>query len=334
MRMLILGGTWFLGRALAELAVGRGHEVTTFNRGRSGGDVAGVVAVRGDRGRWADLVRLVRGGPWDAVVDTSGMVPGVVRASASVLSRVAEFYVYVSTVNVYRGWPTDPLDDGSEVRAGGGRPLGENAADRYGREKAGCEVAVGTAFPGRSAVLRPSVMIGPREYAGRVPWWLRRVAGGGRVLAPGVPGWGIQPVDVRDVAEFALKVAERRLGGSFNVAAPIGSATFGDLLEACRRVTGGSAALEWVADEFLVRHGVREWVELPLWRPHAGTWRLETARARAAGLRCRPLFETVCDTWEWLCAGDADLDHEAAADVGITPTREAAVLAAWDVCRE
>ncbi|MET8160338.1 NAD-dependent epimerase/dehydratase family protein [Sphaerisporangium sp. NPDC005289] len=330
MRLLILGGTWFLGRAMVEQALQRGHEVFTFTRGKSGQDAAGVSAIRGDRTSRHDLADLATRGPYDAVIDTSGMTPDMVEASASALRDQAGHYMYVSTVNVYTGWPTEPLTDDSPVRRWSwSGPPGESGADQYGREKAGCEEAVTRAFgAGRSLLLRPGVIIGPHEYVGRIPWWLRRVAEGGRVLAPGIPDWPIQPIDVRDVATFALDAAERHLAGACTLAAPIGHATFGDLLEACQKATGIPVVLEWVPHDFLIGKGVREWTELPLWRPYAGTWQIDAARARAAGLVCRPLAETVADTWAWLQTGP-QLDHERAAELGITPEREAAVLAAW-----
>ncbi|MEU6712944.1 NAD-dependent epimerase/dehydratase family protein [Nonomuraea sp. NPDC046802] len=329
MRLLILGGTWFLGRFLAEQALERDHNVVTFTRGKSGSDIRGAAPHRGDRTSDRDMADLAAAGPWDVVIDTSGMTPDMVERSARALATATDRYVYVSTVNVYRGWPTEPLDDDSPIRPytpyG---PPGESGADEYGREKAGCEQAVTETFGDRATILRPGVIIGPHEYVGRIPWWLRRLAAGGMVLAPGTPDWPIQPIDVRDVAAFALDSAERQLTGSCNLAAPIGSATFGDLLEACQQATGVPAVLEWVPHTFLQAQGVREWTELPLWRPYTGTWRVDAARARAAGLTCRPLAETVADTWEWLQTGPA-LDHERAAELGITPEREAAVLAAW-----
>jgi 2'-hydroxyisoflavone reductase len=331
MRLLILGGTWFLGRALAELAIGRGHEVTTFTRGRSGTDVPGTVPVRGDRSNGADLARLVEAGPWDAVVDTSGMSPATVETAAACLAGVAAFYVFTSTVNVFRGWPLTLLDDASPLRVyTPDGPAGESGPDRYGREKVGAEEAVTRSFPGRAALLRPGVIVGPYEYVGRIPWWLRRVARGGRVLAPGTPDQAIQPIDVRDVAAFALDTAERQRTGAFNLAAPIGSATFGGFLDACRQAVGGDARLEWVGHDFLIRHGVREWVELPLWRPHEGTWRLDAERARTAGLTCRPLATSVADTWTWLTETGQLVDHERAAALGLTAEREAQLLTAWD----
>ncbi|MEQ4717934.1 NAD-dependent epimerase/dehydratase family protein [Nonomuraea sp. B19D2] len=330
MRLLILGGTWFLGRTLAEQALERDHNVVTFTRGKSGSDVPGAAPHRGDRASDRDMAELAAAGPWDVVIDTSGMTPDLVQRSTQALADATGRYVYVSTVNVYTGWPTDPLDDDSPVRPytpyG---PPGESGADQYGREKSGCEQAVTTVFGDRATILRPSVIFGPYEYVGRIPWWLRRIAKGGLVLAPGTSDRPIQPIDVRDVAAFALHAAEQQLGGSFNLSAPIGSATFGELLEACRQVTGIPAVLEWVPHDFLIAQGVREWTELPLWRPYPGTWRVNAARARAAGLTCRPLADTVADTWRWLNEAGPRLDHERASELGITPEREAAILAAW-----
>ncbi|MDP9843226.1 NAD-dependent epimerase/dehydratase family protein [Streptosporangium lutulentum] len=334
MRTLILGGTKFLGRVLAEEALRRGHNVTTFNRGTSGDDVLGVDAVRGDRTSENDLAALAARGPWDAVVDTSGMTTPMVEGSTRALADAVDRYVFVSTVNVYEGWPTDPLDDESSVReytpVG---PAGESDADEYGRLKAGSEQAVRTTYGEQATLLRPSVILGPHEYVGRIPWWLSRIQAGGRVLAPGRPEWPIQPIDVRDVAAFALDTAERNLAGSYNLAAPIGHSTFGAFLGACRDVTGADAELVWVDDVFLREHGVPEWVGLPLWRDYQGTWHMETTRARAAGLTCRPLEETVADTYAWL-RGGAVVSSERSAELGITREREAELLAAWGTREE
>ena len=253
MRLLVLGGTRFVGWAVAVGAVERGWEVTTFNRGLSGADVVGVRAVRGDRTQTDDVAPLVSFGPWDAVIDTSGFVPREVLAVCGLLEPVTARYVFMSTVSVYRGWPVEPLSEGSEVLycpPDAGPDYGEDVEDgptKYGYQKSGCELAVTrTLGAARSTVLRPGVVLGPREYVGRLPWWLRRIAAGGRVLAPGAPGRSIQPVDVRDLAAFALGAAERSLAGAYNVAAPIGGETFGGMLDACVEVTGSGAELVWV----------------------------------------------------------------------------------------
>ncbi|MEV5607028.1 NAD-dependent epimerase/dehydratase family protein [Streptomyces sp. NPDC052225] len=331
MRILILGGTWFLGKAVATAAQSRSWHVTTFNRGRSAPDLPDVQAVHGDRTSPSDLRQLAEHGPWDLVVDTSAseMAPKQVLDGAHALAAVAARYVYVSTVNAYTGWPNEPLTEASETYQAppdAQRDFGieHGTTVHYGMQKAGCENAVRSAFKERATILRPGVILGPGEYVGRLPWWLRRAERGGPVLAPGHPQAAVQPIDVRDVAAFALDAP----AGEFNLAAPRGRDTMGDLLGACLRVTGNRGHLVWASDDVLTEHGVREWTELPLWRTAPGTWAVETHRARAAGLVCRPLADTVADTWAWLEAGEGPVAHPRWDDHGIAPTKEAEILAA------
>jgi 2'-hydroxyisoflavone reductase len=334
MRLLILGGTRFVGHAVAAAALREGWEVTTFNRGLSGADLAGVNAIRGDRTLAADLARLAAGGPWDAVADTSGYVPREVLAACECLEPVAARYVFMSTVSVYRGWPVEPLSEASEVLycpADAGPGYGEDVEDgptRYGYQKSGCELAVTSTFGlDRSVLLRAGVVLGPREYVGRLPWWLSRVAAGGRVLAPGSPGRSIQPVDVRDLAEFAIRPVTSMISGAYNVTAPIGRETFDGMLKACAEATGSDAEFVWVPDEQLVAQGVRQWSEIPLWRTFPGVWRVSSAAAQAAGLSCRPLAATVRETWSWMQDAAAGPDDERASEIGISREREQQILA-------
>lgn len=334
MRILVLGGTRFVGWSVVAAGVGCGWEVTTFNRGMSGTDVAGARALRGDRAQMDEVAQLAEAGPWDAVVDTSGYVPREVLAACERLESVTDRYVFMSTVSVYRGWPVEPLSEGSEVLycpADAGPEYGEDIEDgptRYGYQKSGCELAVIQTFgASRSTILRSGVVLGPREYVGRLPWWLRRVASGGQVLAPGSPSRSIQPVDARDLAIFALGAAERSVPGAYNVAAPIGGATFGGMLQACAEVTGSDAEFVWVADAELLGQGVRQWSEMPLWRTFPGVWQVNPGAALAAGLSCRPLAETVADTWSWLQGSSEALDDERASEIGITSERERQILA-------
>jgi 2'-hydroxyisoflavone reductase len=305
MRLLILGGTWFLGRTLAEQALAQQWQVTTFSRGRSGRDVPGTEVFRGDRVHAGDIAVLADAGPWDAVVDTSGYSPEMVDASAEALRPLSARYVYVSTVNAYRGWPDEPLNDDSPVFDAADIANAEKVdaskgtSPAYGPLKAACELAAERHFADDDClVLRPGVVVGPYEYVGRLPWLLARMRTGGPVLAAGDPGRPIQPVDVRDLAKFILLAISKKLSGSMNVTAPIGHSSYGALLNACKTVTGDRAELIWVSEQWLSGQDVKPWTEIPLWRTSPGAWTVSSDRAASAGLTCRSLGQTVADTWE------------------------------------
>lgn len=335
MRLLVLGGTRFVGYTAVTAALAQDWEVTTFNRGRAGADVPGVDAIRGDRTDLSDIARLAAcGQTWDAVVDTSGYVPREVLAVAQHLAPLVRHYVFFSTVSVYRGWPSEPLSEASEVLycpPDAGPDYGEDVEDgptRYGYQKSGCELAVVSTFGADHAtILRPGVVLGPREYVGRLPWWLQRIAAGGQVLAPGDPSRSIQPVDVRDLADFALRAAEFGTGGTFNVTAPQGRETFGGMLRTCAEVTRSAAELVWVPDEQLLARGVRQWSEMPLWRTFPSVWQVDSEAAAVNGLSSRPLASTVADTWRWMQEENADLSDERAGEIGISRQKEEAILA-------
>jgi nucleoside-diphosphate-sugar epimerase len=337
MRVLVLGGSWFVGRTVVEEAVYRQHAVTVFNRGvTSTTRPAGVELVRGDRECDGDVRRLALRGPWDVVIDVSGSVPAVVERSARILAGVAERCVFVSTISAYRDWPHAPVDEDSRLWQGD--PQFDPGTrrwdpDAYGPLKVGCEIACRNAFgQDRLLVLRPHVVLGRHEYVGRLPWWLSRMRRGGRVLAPG-PDRGIQPIDVRDLAGFLLDQVEQGGRGVYNVAAPPDRATYGEMLRACIDATATvaerPAELVWADEDWLVEQSVKQWTELPLWRNAAAPWGMNTDRAVAAGLRCRPLAETVADAWAWLSEGGRPVDHERFAEHGITPVQEAALIERW-----
>lgn len=335
MRLLILGGTWFLGRTLAEQAVARGWQVTCFNRGRSGRDVAGVVSIRGDRTVAADMQRLAGSGTWDAVVDTSVYEPTDATQMARHLRPVADRYVLVSTVSAYQRWPHEPVDESSPVW-----PARSDARETdpdiaalpvpyaYGTLKAGCEQAVRDVYEDHALTLRPGVVLGPHEYVGRLQAMLSRAARGGKILAAGDPHRAIQPIDVRDLSAFILRLIESGTGGTFNVTAPIGNATYGDLWTACMQATGETGELVWVDPDWLAEQDVRQWTEIPLWRLPEGTWRVDATRAVRAGLTSRPLRNTVVDTWHALEA-EAPVAHQRQGEHGLEPTKEQQLLEAW-----
>lgn len=334
-RVLVMGGSWFLGRAVVDEALSRGCDVATFRRGRSGHASTDVALIRGDRTNSDDLVRLADAGPWDAVIDTSGYVPREMLAVARTLEPVARRYIFVSTVSVYRGWPVERLTEESPIldcQPDAGPDYGydgDPGPSVYGFTKAGCERAVLDVFgASRTVLLRPGVILGPREYVGRLPWWLRRMERGGQILAPGRPDRSIQPVDVRDVASFALRGVTGQ-AGTFNVTAP-GHESMRDFLVACKETVSSDVNFKWVTDEqWLAAQGVAQWTELPLWRTYEGVWAVNSARARDAGLTTRRLRETVADTWTWMHTTEGVVSHERASEQGISADKEAAILGMW-----
>ncbi|WEH18612.1 NAD-dependent epimerase/dehydratase family protein [Streptomyces sp. VNUA24] len=310
MRLLMLGGTEFVGRAVVESASARGWEVTVFHRGRHA-PPAGVRSLLGDRTAPDGLAALADAcaaasaadGGWDVIVDTWSAAPRAVRDTARLLSGVADRYVYVSSCSVY-AWPpapgydeSAPLVDGASADADG---------TDYARDKRGGELAAVEAFGAdRSLLVRCGLILGPYENIGRLPWWLTRVARGGPVLAPGPRDLPLQYVDVRDLAAWILGAAERGASGAYNLIGPTGTATMGELLDACVRATGGRAELRWTAPELILEAGVEPWTQLPVWVPedsdlHGALHRADVSRAVRDGLHCRTVEETVRDTWEWL----------------------------------
>jgi 2'-hydroxyisoflavone reductase len=300
MRTLILGGTVFLGRHVAAEALARGHELTLFTRGLHGaGLFPEAEHLRGDRA--GNLSALERR-EWDVVIDTSGYEAEHIARSSALLGDA--HLVFVSSCNVYPAWPAEPVDEHSPVWESG---------DDYGAQKAASERAAEAALPGRVAAVRAGLISGPHDNVFRLPWWVRRIASGGRVPAPGDPDRTVQLVDARDLAHWMLDLGERRVAGAVNGTAPRGRTTMGDVLGAAVAATGSGAELQWIPDERLQAAGVEPWTELPLWLPAAefpGTWEVGTERAQASGLRCRPVAETVADVWAWLRAGgEGELDE-------------------------
>jgi 2'-hydroxyisoflavone reductase len=317
-RLLLLGGPKFLGRAVIDATLARGHELTLFNRGKTNADLyPEVERIEGDRNGGLDGLR---GRNWDAVVDTSGYLPRVVGEGARLLADAAAHYVFVSSISVYASF-ADVVDEGASL-AQLSEPGSEDVGKDYGALKALCEEAVGASFPGRSTAARAGLIVGPHDPTGRFTYWPHRIARGGDVLVPG-PAWRpVQLVDVRDLAEWIVGAAENRIAGAFNVTGPT---TMGAVIDAARRVSGASARAVEVDDAFLAAQEVGEWMELPLWVDTRNEeWQrfleVDVSRAHEAGLVFRPLDETVAAT----------LSEAAPVEgVGLTPDRERELLAAW-----
>lgn len=327
MRVLVLGGTHFVGRAVVETALAQGDEVTMLNRGRTGRATSGAELLTADRTDAAQLTAALADRQWDTVVDTWSGAPAVVRASARLLATRARHYCYVSSRSVYV-WPPRPgLDESGPVVDGD--PSDEGELD-YARAKRGAELAV---LESMSAALiaRAGLILGPYEDVGRLPWWLRRVQRGGRVLAPGPRDRPLQYIDARDLAAWMLAAARRRLNGTFNAVSPPGHTTTGQLLALCCQVTRSDAQLVWVSPEQVEAAGIAPWTEMPIWVPPTGDYAgLHNGSVKAAvreGLRCRPVQETVRDTWAWLQA-EGEPPPRTDRLEGLSPAREAAALAA------
>ncbi|MHC3815765.1 NAD-dependent epimerase/dehydratase family protein [Streptomyces sp. DT9] len=335
MRLLMLGGTEFVGRAVTEDALARGWEVTVFHRGHHE-PPPGTAELLGDRTAEDGLAALESaGGPedgsytWDLVVDTWSGAPSAVRDAARLLAGRARRYAYVSSRSVYAypapaGLPEDgPVVDGASPDADGDVS--------YALAKRGGELAALDAFGDRALLVRAGLIIGPWENIGRLPWWLTRIARGGPVLAPGTPGLPLQYIDARDLAGWVLDAAGSGLHGPYNLVSRPGHTTMGELLDACVRVTGSDAELRWTDTETILAAGVEPWSDLPVWLPpgelydslHQG----DVSRAHATGLRCRPVGETVEDTWKWLCErGGSAPQRPDRPTVGLDPQTEAKLL--------
>ena len=320
MKLLVIGGTKFLGRATVEEALRRNHEVTLFNRGETNpGLFPDAEKLRGDRE--ADLSPLA-GRSWDAVIDPSSSVPHVVRASAELLAGAVEHYVYISSISAYAEF-TGPSKEDDPTKE-----LGDLPADRlledysnYGPLKALTEEAVHDVFGDRATVVRPGLIVGAYDPTGRFTYWPHRIARGGDVVVPAPADERVQFIDVRDLAAWLLDVTDRRQGGVFNATGE--GVSWRDVVETCRTVADSDANFVWVDGDFLVEQGVEEWMGLPMWIQDPewiGMHMADVTRALGAGLSFRPLKATVRETLELAAPTEA---------AGLSPEREAELLQAW-----
>jgi 2'-hydroxyisoflavone reductase len=319
MKLLVIGGTKFLGRAAVETALARGHEVTLFNRGETNPELfPEAQKLRGDRTQ--DLGAL-EGREWDAVLDPSGFLPAVVRSSAEALSDQAGHYLFISSVSAYASLAV-PNDEDSPVAELGDLPDDRMLDDysNYGPLKVLCERAAADAFGDRHTIVRPGLIVGAPDPTGRFTYWPHRIARGGEVLAPAPPDRVVQFIDARDLGPWLVDLCERQATGTYNATHP--GRSWGEVLETCREVAGSDASFRWVPDSLLVEHEVGEWMELPMWVTSGddeGIHEADVSRAVAAGLKFRPLEETVRDA--------LDLAETTPA-AGLTQEREAELLAA------
>jgi len=328
MRILVLGGTAFVGRAIVEEAIDRGHEVTTFTRSSlpPGAATGQVETLFGDRTQ-SDAYDFAKGRHWDVIFDTWFGAPRIVQQSVQELRPHAAYYSYVSTCPVYEA---DPLPHGIDENFP--TVVADPAAEstNYPADKRGGELAVLDCFgPSASFIARPGLIIGPHEWPARLAWWLRRISEGGEVLAPGPQDLALQYIDARDLAKWMVASAEKQRAGIYNALSPRAHSTISETLELCKATTNSAADFTWVTPEFMLEQGIAPWTEMPIWiSPDMyGFYGFDTSKARAAGLTCRPMSETVADTWTSILSEAQSVLPPGRIPPGINREKELNILA-------
>jgi 2'-hydroxyisoflavone reductase len=339
MKILIIGGTKFLGRHLITAAQARGHEVMLFNRGKHSSETfGGVEQIHGDRN--LDLDKL-SGRAWDAVIDTCGYLPQSVKASAEALKDAANQYVFISSISAYAGFsqpdfdetaPVAALNEEQQKRADAIDPQGELTGpilgEMYGALKALCEREAETAMPGKVLQVRSGLIVGSFDPTDRFTYWVMRVARGGEVLAPGTPNRYVQMIDARDLSAWIIKMVERNETGIYNVTGKPFELTMQAMLEEIKKTSASDADFTWVSEDFLNAEKVGAWGEMPLYLPESdeelqGFLTVNVDKALQTGLEFRPLRETIQDTLDWRKTKSDELK------AGIDAEREKELLGKW-----
>jgi len=332
LKLLILGGTGFLGPAIVEAALARGHSIDLFHRGKSNPDMfPDLEHIIGDRDPNNEPgLKALEGRKWDAVLDTSSYVPRITGASAELLKDAVDHYLLISTISVY---PDLSIKNMDETAATGTMedPTNEEVRRHYGPLKALCEQKLEEVMPGRATVLRPGLIVGPLDQTDRFTYWPLRVRSGGEVLVPGEYNDPMQWIDARDLAEFAIHCVEEKTMGIFNCCGPEHKADMAELVYGCKAVSGGDAQFTWVNAEFCAEQGLGPWAQLPVWAPGAGPYAglntVDCSKGVAAGMRTRPLADTVRDTFDWWDSlPDA---RRATLRAGMSREVESKALEAW-----
>ncbi|MFY0758011.1 SDR family oxidoreductase [Metabacillus dongyingensis] len=338
MKVLILGGTRFLGKALTEEGLTRGHEITLFNRGTNIEAFPEVEQLIGNRD--SDVSQL-KNRKWDVVMDTCGFAPHQLKKIAAVLGDNIEHYTYISSISVYKDWipnnikedyhlQTMPADKLKAVEEGTISPY-----EYYGALKVLCEAEAENHWQGRVLHIRAGLLVGPFDYTDRLPYWVKRVAKGGEVLVPGRKDRPVQLIDVKDIAVWVFNMAEKRKAGTFNVTGPENELTIEELLNTCKAVTNSDAEFIWADEQFVLEHKVQPWTEMPLWipehfpiedetEPWKGTFSISIEKAVNSGLSFRPLADTINDIYRW------EKEREVKElKAGISQEREQVLLESW-----
>lgn len=331
LRILILGGTGFIGPHQVRYAVERGHKVSVFNRGKTNPSSVppGVERLEGDRN---GNLESLKGKQWDAVIDNPTTLPKWVRDAAAVLQGNVDQYLFISTLSVYASNARPGMDENDPTAVlPEGASVDEVKPQTYGPLKALAEQEAVKAFPGKTTIVRPGLIVGPGDNTDRFTYWPVRIARGGEVLAPGTPNDPVQIIDARDLAEWTIRLVEQRTYGTFNATGPAHPMTMAEMLYGIKAVTTAGAQFTWVPASFLEAQKVAPWSDMPVWIPPAGEYAgfgsRSIKKALAAGLTFRPLADTAEATLEYHQSRDAERKSKMRA--GLKPEREAEVLAAW-----
>lgn len=323
MKLLILGGTVFLGRHIVTAALARGHEVTLFNRGQHNPDLfPDVEKLRSDRDGGLSVLE---GHQWDAAIDTSGYVPRIVRASAEALKNVVSHYTFISSVSVYANFDVPELDEQAQLATLEDETVEQVTNETYGALKALCEQAVEQVMPGRALIVRPGLIVGPDDPTDRFTYWPVRIARDGEMLVPGRPESPVQFIDVRDLAEWIVRMVEARKTGNYNATGPDYTLQWVQFLDTCKEVTGGDTQFTWVDESFLL--ALPEEPSLQPWVPdeYIGINCANCSKAFADGLTFRPLATTIRDTLAWKNASPTRDTLKS----GFSPEQEQQLLHDW-----
>lgn len=337
MDILVLGGTRFLGRFIVEYALEKGHQVTLFNRGNNSEVFPELEQLKGDRFR--DL-EILKGRKWDAVIDTSGLVPKTLRNSGKILNHV-KHYTFISSCSVYQNHFDPGTKETDYVLTLSPEKLEEIEAkadpqlygEYYGHLKAMSEIAIEEELPGKVLVLRPGLIVGPYDYTDRFSYWVNRVAQGGEVLAPGRPERSIQFIDVRDLAKWTIDLMEKNVTGTYNAIGPDYELSMQTFLEECRKATSTDATFTWVPEKFLLDNKVGPWMEMPLWvpeefplvegeRPWKGFMAFSNEKGLSQGMTFRPVAETIEAILDW----EGSRTDTEERNAGMQPDRERELL--------
>ncbi len=322
MRILVIGGTRFLGRTFVENALKNGHELTLFNRGQTNPEVfPDVERLKGDRD--GDIT-LLKGRTWDVAVDTCGYVPRIVRRSAEFLVDSVTQYIFISSISVYADFSKPGLNENSLLGTMEDTNVEEITNETYGPLKVLCEDVVSEIYDDRAIILRCGLIVGPYDPTDRFTYWPVRIQQGGEVLVPSPPHMQVQFIDASDLARFMLHLARNRINGIFNTTGPAQPITMGDFLDECNSATGGKASFVWVSEEFIKNNDIDH---IPMWTPSEwrGIFQADCTKAIRSGLSFKPVEETIKHTLDWHATRSSGYELK----VGLKPEKEKRLLVKW-----